>query len=73
MCRFFIILTIERSVSVCFFNIAVFPITFVNTKWIWISLESLVIELYLHIKIYLDCFPGRLKNAERGRSTRLTF
>ena len=73
MCRFFIILTIERSVSVCFFNIVVFPITFVNTKWIWISLESLMIELYLHIKIYLDCFPGRLKNAERGRSTRLTF
>ena len=32
-----------------------------------------MIELYLHIKNYLDYFPGRLKYAELGKSTRLTF
>ena len=32
-----------------------------------------VIELYLHIKIYLDYFPGRLKYAELGKSMRVTF
>ena len=32
-----------------------------------------MIELSLYLKIYLDCFPGRLKLAELGKSTRLTF
>ena len=32
-----------------------------------------MIELYLHIKIYLAYFPGGLKNAEVGKSTHLTF
>ena len=32
-----------------------------------------MIELYLHIKNYLDYFPGRLKYAEIGKSTRLAF
>ena len=32
-----------------------------------------MIELYLHIKIYLAYFPGRLKYAEVGKSTHLTF
>ena len=32
-----------------------------------------MIELYLYIKIYLDYFPGRLKKAELGESTCLTF
>ena len=32
-----------------------------------------MIELYLHIEIYLEYFPGRLKYAELGKSTRLTF
>ena len=67
------ILMIERSVSVCYFKIAIFHIFFSNTKWIQVSLESLMIELYLHIKIYLDYFPGRLKNAELRKSTRLAF
>ena len=31
-----------------------------------------MIELYLHIK-NLEYFPGRLKNAELGKSMRLTF
>ena len=35
--------------------------------------KLLMIELYLQIKIYLDYFPGRLKYAELGKSTRLTF
>ena len=35
--------------------------------------NGLMIELYLHIKFYLDYFPGRLKYAELGKSTRLTF
>ena len=38
---------IERSVSTCFFNIAIFPISFSNAKWIWILLESLMIEIYI--------------------------
>ena len=32
-----------------------------------------MIELYLHVKIYLDYFPGRLKYAKLGKSTPLTF
>ena len=32
-----------------------------------------MIELYLHIKIYLDYFLGRLKDAELGKSMHLTF
>ena len=66
-------LRIEGSVSVCLFNIAIFPIPFSNTKWIWISLEHLMVELYLYIKIYLNYFPGKLKLAELGKSTRITF
>ena len=53
----------ERSVSAYFFKITICAV----------SLESLMIELYLHIKIYLDCFPGRLKYAKLGKSTCLTF
>ena len=68
-----LILRIERSVSAGFFNIAIFPISFFNGKWICISLESLMIELYLHIKDYLDYFPGRLKCSVLGKSTRLKF
>ena len=34
-------------------------IFFSNAKWIKISLESLMIELCLYIKIYLDYFPER--------------
>ena len=34
---------------------------------------GLVIELYVHIKIYLYYFPGRLKYAELEKSTRLAF
>ena len=34
-------------------------------------MESLMIELYLHIKIYLDNFLGRLNNAKK--LTSLTF
>ena len=45
---------IERSVSACFFKIKIFPISFSNAKWIYLSLESLMIELYLHTKSYLD-------------------
>ena len=30
-------------------------------------------ELYLHIKMFLDYFPGRLKYAELGKSAHLTF
>ena len=30
-------------------------------------------ELYLHIKIYLDYFPGRLKHAELGKPMRLIW
>ena len=33
----------------------------------------LMIELYLHTKIYLDYFPRRLKYAELGKSMNLTF
>ena len=32
-----------------------------------------MIEVYLHIKIYLNYFPGRLKYAEPEKSTLLTF
>ena len=32
-----------------------------------------MIELYLHGKIYLDYFPGRVIYTELGKSTRLTF
>ena len=63
----------ERSVSTRFFQITTFRISFSNAKWIQILLESLMIELYLHIKNYLDFFPGRLKYAELGNSTRLLF
>ena len=35
----------------------------------WTSLESLLtLEFYLDVKIYLDYFPGRLKQAEVGKS-----
>ena len=32
-----------------------------------------MIKFYLHMKNYLDYFPGRLKYAELGKSMRLTF
>ena len=32
-----------------------------------------MIELYLHLKIYLGYFPGRLKHDELEKSLRLTF
>ena len=32
-----------------------------------------MIELYLHVKIFLDYFPGRPKYTELGKSMRLTF
>ena len=35
--------------------------------------ENFMIELYLHIKLYLDYFPGRLKYAELEKSMRLTL
>ena len=41
---------LEDSVSVCFFKIVIFPIYFFNAKWIYISLESLIIKLFLHKK-----------------------
>ena len=63
----------ECSVSICLFKVTTFPISFFNAKWIYISLESLMIELYLHIKIYLDYFLGRLKYADFEKLTRLTF
>ena len=66
-------LRIEQSVFACFFKTIIFPVSFSNAKWIQISLESLTIELYFHLKIYLYYFPGRLKYAELGKSTRLTF
>ena len=47
-----------------FCMLAIFPISFFNAKWTQTSLESLIIKLYLHIKIYLDYFRGRLKNAD---------
>ena len=65
-------LKIERSVSTYLFKTTILPTSFSNAKWIWISVESLMIELYLHIKIYLHYFPRRLKYAELGKSTRLT-
>ena len=65
-------LRIERSVSTYLFKTTILPTSFSNAKWIWISVESLMIELYLRIKIYLHYFPRRLKYAELGKSTRLT-
>ena len=64
---------IERSVSAGFFKITIFPISLSNTKWIKISLEGLMTEVYVHIKIYLHYFPERLINAKLGKPTRLTF
>ena len=32
-----------------------------------------MIELYLHMQIYLDYFQGRLKHAEFGKLTYLMF
>ena len=32
-----------------------------------------MIELYLHIKVYLYHFPGRLKYTKLGKSTHFTF
>ena len=32
-----------------------------------------MIELYLHIKVYLYYFPKRLKYGKLGKLTRLTF
>ena len=43
-------------------------ISFCNAKWTWISLENLMIELYLHKKIHLYYFPGRLEYAELRKS-----
>ena len=63
----------ERSVSACFFKIAIFSISFSHVKWIYLLLESLMTELYLHIKIYFDEFQGRLKYAELKKSTRFTI
>ena len=37
------LLRIERSISVYFFNIVIFSISFFDLKWMWISLESLII------------------------------
>ena len=37
------------------------------------ALKSLIIELYLHIKIYLKYFTERLKYAKLEKSTRLRF
>ena len=46
---------------------SLFP--FLMQKWMWTSLESLLtLEFYLDVKIYLDYFPGRLKQAEVGKS-----
>ena len=32
-----------------------------------------MIELYVHVKIYLDYFPGRPKYAKLGKSMHFTF
>ena len=53
----------KQRVSACFFNISIFTISFFDVKWIWISLESLMIKLYIHVKIYLNYSPGRRKYA----------
>ena len=66
-------LRIECSVSLCFFNIAIFPISFSNAKWVWTSLESFMIELYLYIKTDLNYFPERLKLAELRKPVHLLF
>ena len=47
--------------------------SFLSVKWIWISMEVLMTEPCLHIKIYLDYFPGMLKYAKIGKTMRLTF
>ena len=59
---------IEHSVLACFFKITIFPISLSNVKWI-----SLMLEFYVHTKIYLDYFPRRLKYAELGKSVCLKF
>ena len=69
----YILLTIERMFLHAFLKITIFPVFFSNVKWMYISLESLVIELYLHLKINLDYFPRRLKHAELGKSMDITF
>ena len=46
----------------------IYPISFPNVKWIQISLKITMIELHSHLKIYLDCFPGKLKYDEFRRS-----
>ena len=45
---------LECSVSVCFFKKVIFPIYFFNAKWIYLSLESLIIKLFLHKKILIQ-------------------
>ena len=42
----------ERNVSTL-----IFPNSFPNVKWIQIVLKITMTELYLHLKIYLVCFP----------------
>ena len=42
-------LRIECIVSVCFFKFCSLPYFLSNAKWIWISLECLMVELYLDI------------------------
>ena len=54
-------------------NVMIFPVSSSNAKSIQISLQSLMIELYLHLKMYLNSFPRKLKYAKLGKSTRLTF
>ena len=71
--NFVLIIQDRTYVSACFFKTKIFAISFSNAKWIYISLESLMIELHLHLKIYLDYFPGRLKYTELEKLTRLTF
>ena len=43
-------LRIKRCASECLFKIIIFSISFSNVKCIWVSSESLMIELYLHMK-----------------------
>ena len=68
-------LRIERSVSACFSKIAILPIYFSNAKWIYLSLESLMIELCLHIKVYLDYFQEdrNMPNLENRRVLHFEF
>ena len=51
----------------------IFQFSFLSAKWTWISMEVLMTELCLHIKIYLGYFPGRLEYAKIGKTMRLTF